>query len=195
MSTLSIGQMNQLGNVLEEAGFTSAEITQLMQLKNLSVIRDVLTNVTKNGVADMKVIDLNADASVKKGSGWKVDYHKKGGQIIWDPKKFKFFVTPTQEKCPFVEGDKFLEEMNGQSVFNVNLLYFFLENPRLVPTSWQQFDVFFWDTRYIDEFGFMRVPYMYYETSPICYGWNIRTAILNSGYVYDKKHVALVAVN
>lgn len=52
MSNLfSIGAMNQLGDALENAGFTTEDITKLKQFKNLSGVKDVL-----NGKAEIKLI-------------------------------------------------------------------------------------------------------------------------------------------
>lgn len=52
MSNLySIGAMNQLGDALENADFTTEEVTKLKQFKNLSGIKDVL-----NGKAEIKLI-------------------------------------------------------------------------------------------------------------------------------------------
>jgi|GEM_PF-3025528 len=52
MSNLySIGAMNQLGDALEIAGFSTEEVTKLKQFKNLSGIRDLV-----NGKAEIKFI-------------------------------------------------------------------------------------------------------------------------------------------
>lgn len=51
MSTYSIGSLNQLGDSLENAGWTAEDVTKLKQFKNLSGIKDVL-----NGKAEIKLI-------------------------------------------------------------------------------------------------------------------------------------------
>jgi hypothetical protein len=155
MSTLySIGQMNQVGDALENAGFTPAEVEKFRQFSNLSGIRALI-----NGLAEIQVvkhvIDCDANPLIPY-DGWNVEEHKKGGQFAWDPTKVTLHLSPNQAEGKSIAGNRLRKELESQPVFNANLLDYLVKHPHLIPEEWKQDEkgrtryIFFWGTIYRD---------------------------------------------
>lgn len=168
MSTLySIGQMNQVGDALENAGFTPAEVEKFRQFSNLSGIRAVI-----NGLAEIQVvkhvIDCDANPLIPY-EGWKVEEHKKGGQFTWDPTKVKLYLSLNQAEGKSIVGNKLRKELETQPVFNANLLDYLVEHPHLIPEEWKQDEkgrtcyIFFWGTIYRNSDDGLYVRYLYWH--------------------------------
>lgn len=68
-SLFSIGAMNQTADALENAGFTSEDLTKLRQFENLPGIKDILY-----GKAEIKYPEhlINCDAQPYIPDGWSV---------------------------------------------------------------------------------------------------------------------------
>jgi len=149
MSTLfSVGQMNQLGDALEAAGFTPDDVTHLRSFtKGLGLVRDVLDGYAKI-VKIPQVIDLDAEPYVPNtfGLAWEVREHIKGGQFEWDPAQVELYVSE-QQHYGKIKGNLLRKELKHK-VFNANLLDWLLENPRLIPDGWKGKNVLFWGTLY-----------------------------------------------
>lgn len=168
MSTLySIGQMNQVGDALENAGFTPAEVEKLRKFGNLAGIRALI-----NGLAEIQVvkhvIDCDTDPLIPY-EGWKVEEHKKGGQFAWDPTKVTLYLSPNQAEGKSIVGNKLRKELEGQPVFNANLLDYLVEHPHLIPEEWKVDEkgrtryIFFWGTVYRRSGGGLCVRCLYWD--------------------------------
>lgn len=90
------------------------------------------------------IIDLDADPRVRNWR-WGVWEHTKGGQLEFDPTKIALYLVEEQKKGKIV-GNNLLEKLRGMTVYNDNLLEFFLHHPHLVPEEWRGKNIFFWGT-------------------------------------------------
>ncbi len=146
MSTaFSIGQMNQLGDALELAGFTPDEVTKLRNFPRLKDFRSVI-NGHSQIVSVKHVIDCDANPYVP--NGLEVESHKKDGQFEWDPKKVKFYLSEYQQGDKYIEGNKLRKELENKPVLNANVLDYLLKHPEIIPESWKDNVIFFWGTVY-----------------------------------------------
>lgn len=174
--------MNQVGDALEKAGFTPAEVEKLRKFNNLSGIRAVI-----NGLAEIKVVQYIIDCDVNPFipyEEWKVEEHKKSGQFIWDPAKVKLHLSQNQAEGKSIVGNKLRKELETQPVFNANLLDYLVEHPHLIPEEWKQDEkgrtryIFFWGTIYRGSDGTLYVRFLYWHGGP----WRVGDSWLGSGF-------------
>ena len=161
MSTMSIGAMNQLADALENAGFTSEEITKLKQFKELGKVKDVLSGkalITYPG----HLIDCDANPFIPKGLS--VEEHKKGGFFKFDLAKISLYLSKKQEKGS-IGGHDLRKKLSGKPVMNANVLDYLLAHPELIPESWKDKAIFFWGTIYRYSDGLLFVRYLYWYGS------------------------------
>ena len=166
MSTLySIGQMNQVGDALENAGFTPAEVEKFRKFGNLAGIRSVI-----NGFAEIttRVHIIDCDVAPAPFNNWAVEEHRKGGKLVWDPTKVRLHLSPNQAEGKFIQGHKLRLELPNQCLMNANVLDYLLANPHLIPEEWKQDEkgrtryIFFWGTIYRSSVGHLCVRYLYW---------------------------------
>jgi len=157
MSTrFSVGQMNQLGDALETAGFSADEVTKLRTFPGLADIRRVLL-----GQAEIKPVEhlIDLDAAPFVPEGWQVVEHKKGGQWKWDSNAVQLYLSDGQKDGKYVKGDKLREEIKGKPVLNANVLDYLLAHPELIPEDWKKDEkgntlfIHFWGIIYRDPLG------------------------------------------
>ncbi len=158
MSTLySIGQMNQLGDAFETAGFTADDVTKLRSFAELASLKGVVRGLAKIVVVK-HVIDCDADPFLPEG--WKVESHKKGGSLEWDPTKVRLHLSPNQQNGKCIVGNKLRKELESEPVFNANVLDFLLKHPELILEEWKGKYVYFWGTIFRDSDGYLHVRYL-----------------------------------
>jgi hypothetical protein len=167
MSSYTEGQVHQLMNAMERAGFKSDDLTKLGQFKDLSGLHGLL-----RGTHDLRqvkhVIDCNADPFCF--DGWDVEEHDKGGQLEWNVSKIQLYRSKGQEDGNWVEGNKLRKELKGKPVLNVNVLDYLLKNPHLISGKWKSKYVFFWGTIYRDSDGNFIVRCLHWFGDE--WGWN-----------------------
>ena len=157
MSTLySIGQMNQLGDALENAGFTTDDVTNLRSFPYLSKIKEVILGCSEI-VSKKNIIDLDADIFIPPG--WKVVEHQKCGQFKWDTSKVELYLCDKQ-KVGTINGTKLRKLLKDKPVLNACVLDYLLANPQLIPDSWKGKSVFFWGTIYCDSYDALYIRYL-----------------------------------
>ena len=145
MSTYSIGTMNQLGDALERAGFTTDDVTKLRGFMALPSIREVLNAHAR--VSFAYFIDLSKDPFVP--TGWEVIEHKKEEKSDWDPDKVQLFHVMEQTSHPgSIEGHALKKRLARSMPLNANMLDFLLAHPDLLPFHWRVLEIFFWGTIY-----------------------------------------------
>ncbi len=162
MSTLySIGAMNQLGDALENAGFSVEDVTKLKQFKNLKGFKDVLRGMA--GISYPKhIIDCDADPFIP--NDWSAEEHKKGGLLKFNPAKISLFLSKDQKKCS-ISGNDLRKELSVKPVMNANVLDYLLAHPELIPGEWKGKFIFFWGTIYRDSGGRLCVRYLRWRGS------------------------------
>lgn len=167
MSTMySIGQMNQLADALESAGFTPGDVTELRSFAGLDTFKGVLKGLAKIVVVK-HVIDCDKDPFVPEG--WKVECHKKSGQMEWSPSNVRLHLSANQQDGKAIKGDKLRLELVNEPVLNANVLDYLLANPELIPDSWKGKAVFFWGTVYRSSDGHLYVRCLYWDDGR--WGW------------------------
>jgi len=87
MSTMySIGQMNQLGDALEVAGFTPDDVTELRSFSRLGELKDVLKGLAEIVVVKPVQFEFKVFKTIKLGTGLKTadDFRKalKGNRCV-----------------------------------------------------------------------------------------------------------------
>lgn len=142
-SNYSIGAMNQLADALESAGFIPDDVTKLKQFGNLRGIKDILL-----GHAEIKIVEhlIDCDADPFVPNGWKVEEHRKGGQIKFDLAKIELYLSKNQQNGKIIGGNKLRKELEDKPVLNANVLDYLLEHLELIPEEWKDKYIFFWGT-------------------------------------------------
>jgi hypothetical protein len=90
-------------------------------------------------------VDLDADPFLP--NGWKVESHKKGGKIPFNPNMVDPYLSDEQENG-YIQGNDLCEKLEAKNPYNANMLDFYLAHPELIPESWKGKCVFFWGTIY-----------------------------------------------
>jgi len=99
--------------------------------------------------------------------GWKVEEHKKGGQIDFDPAQVLFHLSTGQMGDKSIKGNELRKELADEPVLNANVLDYLLAHSDLIPEEWKTDTkgntcyIFFWGTiyRYSDGRLFVRCLY------------------------------------
>jgi len=161
MSTLySVGQMNQLGDALEAAGYTPDDVTKLRSSPSLADIKLVLL-----GRASVQVIEhlIDCDDDPFTPSGFTVESHQKGGQLVFDPAKVLLHLSKKQQNGGYLIGNDLRKELRRRPVLNANVLDYLLKNSHLIPEEWKGKYVFFWGTVYRLSHAHLYVRYLYFR--------------------------------
>lgn len=116
------------------------------------------------------IINLDADPYVP--GEWKVEEHKKGGQLNWDTVKINLYLSQSQQNGKYVQGHKLRKELANQPVLNANVLDFLHAHPELIPKEWKGKRVYFWGTIYSDSLGILYVRCLYFREGR--WRWNYR---------------------
>ncbi len=147
MSTLySVGQMNQLGDALEEAGYEPGDVTKLRSSPALLVdLKLVLLGGAK--VQPIKH-SIDCDAVPKIPSDLQIKSHIKGGQFVFEPAKVTLYLSKKQQNEDYVNGNDLRKELRRKPVLNANVLDYLLKNTYLIPEEWRDKYVSFWGTIY-----------------------------------------------
>ena len=161
MSTMySIGQMNQLGDALEAAGFTPNDVTMLRSFSRLGEIKNVLRGFAEI-VAVKHIIDCNVDPFIPKR--WKVEKHIKHGMMEWSSDKVRLHLSPNQNKKDGIQGYDLRKELEKEPTLNANVLDYLLSHKELIPEEWKGKTIFFWGTVFRDSDGDLCVRYLYWD--------------------------------
>lgn len=176
LETLDVGQANELKLAFRRNGWTNEEIKKLCE-------GDVLTNVHKF-VFEKKEIKLSreflidCDAAPFVPEGWRVEEHKNGGQMKWDPSRVTLYLSDNQKGNKHIEGNNLRKELENLPVQNANVLDFLLKHVELIPEAWKRDErgntccIFFWGSVYRDSYGCFCVRCLYWDVS--VWRWSYR---------------------
>ncbi len=180
MSSYTEGQVHQLMESFERAGFTPHHVTELGQSKKniLPQLREVL-----RGRAEIKLLKflIDCDSNPFLPDGWKMEEHKKGGQIQWDPEKVRLYLSSGQ--CGrVIEGNELRKELEEKPVLNANVLDFLLkkENQHLIPNEWKGKLIFFWGTLFRNSRGNLCVCCLSWFDGEWCWRYDLIDRIWGS---------------
>ncbi|MEK7461495.1 MAG: hypothetical protein AAB586_00260 [Patescibacteria group bacterium] len=193
MSTFSIGQMNQLGDALEAADYTAADITRLGQSgNNLINIRGVFRGTHEIHLVD-HIIDLSVPCKLPFNNAERVSPAKTGivklekcdDDLYIDGVKLALFLSESQKSGKNIGGHDLRKELEargdnvGGSIFD-----YLVVHPGLWPESWKKdaqgitIHVFFWGDIFRRSHGYLCVRCGYWREGRVVsyfrrlgYGW------------------------
>ncbi len=182
----------ELEDAAARMGFTPGELRALAQKEDLlRQFHQVFLGQAEIKLAD-HVIDCNADPVLM--NGWSVEKHEKTGSFKWDPKQVQFYLSKSQNKDSYIEGNKLRKELAGKPVLNASVLDYLLKNQQLIPEEWKEKTngyttcIFFLGTIYRDVLGDRCVRCLSWHDG--AWRWNYRW--LDNGW-FDHDPAALRA--
>lgn len=216
MSTYSIGQMNQLGDVMEAEGYTADDLTKLKSFGNLAGLLSVLrgtarikpvaedatrvitlnpTTIAVNLGAALKLPFTGAQVESHIGEGWAI-LEKRADGLYANGRKVVLHLSRKQKWGGSLKGYELREELTGKPVLNANVLDALTDNVHLIPEDWKKDErgdaryIFFWATIYRDAAGDLCVRYLCFVGG----AWHRLFCWLRNGWVGDNP-AALLAIN
>lgn len=158
------GFAHGLIKAMRRAGWSDERIHALVKEGELSdemvnKIVSVLGQEAIGETASAKHI-IDCDASPFTPEGWKVEEHRKNGQLEWDPKKVVLHLSDVQKKGGVISGNDLRKLLANEQVLNANVLDYLLANPHLIPEEWKGKAVFFWGTIFRHSDGNLCVRYL-----------------------------------
>ncbi len=142
------GEIYHLDKAFVRAGFTPADVYMLRNRRLLSKVLKVIRGQAEIKIAT-HVIDCDADPVVP--SGWKVEEHKKGGQIVFNPARVDLYLDADQMgSIGYIVGNTLRQRLADKPCLNANVLDYLLDYPELIPEEWKVTNrrIFFWGTIY-----------------------------------------------
>ncbi len=131
-----------------------------MNIQKLKYARLILDELIKEGEGDIQQISggnllpppaksniIDCDKDPFCPDWLKVESHKKGGQLVFDPSKIELYLTDRQ-KTGWVNGTDIQKELADKSVLNANVLDYLSAHTELIPEDWKGKYIFFWGTIY-----------------------------------------------
>lgn len=135
---------------MESAGYGEADNARLLEDGLLATLLPVVRGEAV--VAQGHVIDCDTDPFLPQG--WQgVEFHRKHGQLLWQPEKVALWLAPEQQCGGTIVGTDLRGQLREQPVLNACVLDYLLANPHLIPDSWKNKWVYFWGTVYRDSDG------------------------------------------
>lgn len=149
----SVGLMNQVGDALQNAGYTPDDLTKFRSSTDRLVeFRKVLF-----GHAEIKlirhIVDLDVAPFIPNGLRIEEKDQLPGrvrGKMELDSAKVNLYLSEGQKPGEYVVGTKLKVELENQPVYPAPLLDYYLAHPELIPESWKGKATFFWGTIYRD---------------------------------------------
>jgi hypothetical protein len=157
---LDVGQANELKLAFRRCGYTNAEIKKLCEGDTLAKLLPVVKGLAQI-VISKHLIDCDANPFVPEG--WKVEQHRKGGQLEWNPERIALYLSKGQQDGKYIGGHKLRKELEDKPVLNACVLDYLLAHPDLIPESWKGKVVFFWGTIYRSADGGLYVRCLYWD--------------------------------
>ncbi len=116
--------------------------------------------------------------------GWRVEEHRPGGQLEFDPAKVAFHLDDGQKNGRTIVGNELRKQLAGKPVLNASVLDHLLANPQLIPDSWKTDAndnpryIYFWGTVYRSSGDHLYVRFLYWTGAR----WLWSTRGLDSGW-------------
>jgi hypothetical protein len=81
---------------------------------------------------------------------WKIEEHRPGGTITFDPDKILLYRSVKQRKhgANGIYGHSLRKELAGQPVLNSTVFEYLMAHPEIIPDSWKGKVIVFWGTLY-----------------------------------------------
>ena len=164
---MTTGLAHEIAMAMRRNGWTVPDAKKLTEGDTLARLLPFL-----KGNAEIKTVKhvIDCDADPYLPDGWKVEEHRKGGQVEFDLSKVTLYLVKDQQCGGVIEGNKLRKQLAKQPVFNANVLDYLLKNPALIPDEWKGKAIFFWGTVYRDSLGGLYVRYLLWRGSS--WGWS-----------------------
>lgn len=164
ISEIPQSEVNATLELLDRLGVGRDDLKRFR--KSSSRVKAEVAKLIKGQGAGTVIIDCDADPFIPEG--WRVEEHKKGGQLTFDPSQIEFYLDDGQKNGNYIVGNKLRQRLADKPVLNANVLDYLLANPDLIPEEWKQDErgntryIFFWGTIYRYRGGFLYVRYLYW---------------------------------
>lgn len=135
---------------------------------------------------------INCDANPYIPNDWKVEEHRKGGEMEFDPTKVVFHLDEGQKNGRTIVGNELRKRFADKPVMNACVLDFLLANTNLIPEMWKANEdgstryIYFWGTVYRSSDGSLCVRYLCWRDGR----WNWRYNWLD--YEWDDRNSGAV---
>lgn len=137
-------------------------------LQRMNYVRELMARSTLPTMEDLKaflnqviqIIDCDAKPSIP--DGWKVEEHRKGGKLEWNPEKIQLYLSDGQKGSSYIEGNKLRKELKSKKVLNACVLDWLLAHPEFIPEEWKGKYIYFWGTIYRGSVGDLSVRCLYW---------------------------------
>ena len=179
---LDVDQAGELKAAFRRGDWTNADIKRACEGDLLARFRDVVRGYGQINITEHVIVDC--DVKPFTPDGWKLEEHKKGGQLKLDLSKVRLHLSPNQTNGKVIQGNNLRKELANEPVLNANVLDYLLAHPELIPEDWKRDEkgntryIFFWGTIYRSSDGSLFVRYLYFKDgswdwsdSWLGYGW------------------------
>jgi len=152
--------MRKLGDLMRQFGQGEYPHDPALALAALQAIDEGRFGGQAQIVVSKHLIDCDVNPFVP--DGWKVEQHRKAGQLEWNPERISLYLSKRQKNGGDIGGHDLRKELESQPVLNACVLDYLLANPELIPESWRGKAVFFWGTIYRDAVDRLYVRHLYW---------------------------------
>ncbi len=165
ISEIPQSEVNATLELLDRLGVNRDDLKRFR--KSPSRVKAEVAKLIKGNGSSGHSIDCDAAPFVP--DGWKVEEHKKGGQLDFDASQVLFYLADGQKGSKSIVGNKLRTELKDQPVLNANVLDYLLANPDLIPEDWKVDEsgntryIFFWGTVYRSSDGDLYVRYLFWR--------------------------------
>lgn len=142
----------------ERVGGTPNELASLVVKKRAMKMLRKFANGQARIVSVDHVICCDEDPHVP--DGFKTEEHRKSGKFKWNSDNATLFLVDSQRGDNQTTGHELRKELVDQPVMCAHTLDYLVNNPTLIPESWQGQVVVFWGTIYRDCNGKLCVGYL-----------------------------------
>lgn len=133
----------------------------------LRALQDVIEgNFDAIPAGSRRIIDYDVTPYIP--DGWKIEEHKKGGEIEFDASRITLHLDEGQKDGRTIVGNELRKRLADKPVLNACVLDHLLANTNLIPEAWKTNEdgstryTFFWGTIYRDEDGDLCVRCLYW---------------------------------
>lgn len=129
------------------------------------------------------VVDLSAVPAIPERI--KVEEHIQAGAFRFDQSKVTLYLDDEQQNEKGITGHKLRQKLKVKTVYNVNLLEFYLSHSYLIPEEWKDKFIYFWGTIFqLRGMGTLVVRCLYWDPSANMWRWG--TSKLDGNFPGDR---------
>ncbi len=131
------------------AKYIGATKGDLLKLYDQRIFRQILPILRGMGEVVAQEHFIDCDVDPEPHCFGKVEKHRKGGLLRWDPERIKLYLADGQRSSESVRGTELRKQLKPFPVLNANALDYLLDHKELIPEAWKYTaGVYFWGTIY-----------------------------------------------